>query len=105
MSQNRARENMLDILRGKKPATSVTVEAAKARLRAADPALDISRPLTSLNQGNLKQAGVALSIEIATTATFSYLRPLFSLSLTGLAELLAEKQRNKRCKLPENPFP
>jgi len=92
--KEKARKNFQTLLKGKTPPRVISTAEAKARLRATDPDIDIGRPLHCLNQGRIKQAGVALSIEIATTATFSYLRPLVNFSLLGLAGILSEKQKN-----------
>lgn len=90
-TNKQARENFKALLRGTPaPRSKPTLAQAKARLRAADPAIDISRPLQQLSRGDIKEAAVTLAAETVTTVSLPYLRPVITSALHGL---LAEKNR------------
>ena len=94
MENKKARENFKAILRGKAPDKELSTAEAKTRLRAADPDLDIGRPLMHLARGEVKQAGFTLAVEVATTITLPYLRPMITTSLLGLQSLLAGDRKS-----------
>lgn len=84
MANNQARKNFTALLQGKPPRRELSLAEAKARLRAADPSIDISRPLNDLSRGNVKEAGIALAVETAAAVTMPYLRPLLTATVTVL---------------------
>ncbi len=84
MDNKQARENIKSLLQGKAPRRELSLVEAKARLRATDPAIDISRPLGHLSQGDMKKAGITLAVETAAAVTIPYLRPLLTLGVTEL---------------------
>jgi len=90
-----ARENFQAILKGRGPITRLSTAEAKTRLRSADPDLDIGRPLRHLSQGEVKQAGFTLAVEIVTTITIPYVQPVITTALLGLQSLLVGTTRKK----------
>jgi len=102
MNRDQARANLKNILQGKPSLREPTLAEAKARLRATDPAIDISRPLQQLDQGNIKEAVVDLALEATTTISLPYLRPLFTAVIFNLYEFGVGKDRQSRGKKPEN---
>jgi hypothetical protein len=90
MVNKQARENFKALLRGKPPRSKPTLAEAKARLRAADPAIDISRPLRHLSRGDVKQATVTLAAETLATVSLPYIRPVVT---TAIDVLLTGKNR------------
>lgn len=84
MDRHQARNNIKTLLQGKTPRKALSLGEAKARLRAADPGINISRSLHDLNRGKVKAAGTALVIETAAVVTIPYLQPLLTRVVLGL---------------------
>ncbi len=94
MDRDQARKNVRSLLRGSAPKRELSLAEAKARLRAADPEIDISVPLRLLNQGRPGQATRSLAAEIVSSVTLPYIQPL----VTGLVSALlgaGQKQLKK----------
>ena len=96
MNNKKARENFQALLKGKTPPRVVSTAEAKARLRATDPAIDISRFLVYLGRGEVKQAGSSLAVEVATTVTIPYVRPLLNSAFLSLGNLLTTNKKHSR---------
>jgi hypothetical protein len=84
MDRNQARKNIQKMLQGAPPRRTPSLEEAKARLRAADPGIDISRPLKLVNRGETGQAAAGLLAETVTAITLPYIHPVLSSLLTTL---------------------
>lgn len=91
MNNKQVRENFQALLKGKRPAGVKSIDEAKARLRTTDPAIDISRFLVDLSKGEVKQAGASLAVEVATTVTIPYVRPVLNNVFHSLGRLLTTK--------------
>jgi len=85
-----ARRNFERVLAGKAPRRHLSPAEAKARLRAADPGIDISGPLASLNRGEVEDAATALAVETAVAISLPSLR---SLLRRAVVHLLADGRR------------
>ncbi len=94
MERNQARENFKALLKGTPSRRELTLAEAKARLRAADPAIDIGIPLKHLNQGEIQKAGITFAVETAATVTLPYLRPALTAALLSL--VAPNSRRSKR---------
>lgn len=92
MENKTARQNFKALLQGKPARRELSLAEAKARLRAADPQIDISDPLKYFSQGRMKEAGLSLAVETAATVTLPYLRPAVTASLFGFHALLTGKK-------------
>jgi hypothetical protein len=92
MERNQARANFRALLQGKPSSQDLTLAEAKARLRAADPGVDVGSSLKHLNQGELKEAGLSLGMETAVALTLPCLRPVLAGTLLGL---LSVTKRNR----------
>ena len=93
MENKHARENFQAILKGGKLTTTLSTAEAKARLRSADPDLDIGLPLRHLSKGEVKQAGFTLAVEIVTTITLPYVQPVITTAMLGLQSMLVGNRK------------
>ena len=93
MGNKQARAEFQALLQGKPSRSKPTLAEAKARLRAADPAIDISRPLKHLSRGDVKQAAVTMAAETLATVSLPYIRPVVT---TAIDVLLTGKNRQLR---------
>ncbi len=84
MDSRQARKNFGRVLAGKPPRRRLSPVEAKARLRAADPGIDISRPLARLNRGETAEAGAALAVETVVALALPFLRSLLGRAAEGL---------------------
>ena len=87
MDSSQARKNLRRVLEGKSPRRRLSRAEARARLRAADPAVDIGASLAHLNRGELGEAGLSLVVESVIALSLPALR---SLLLRTAERLLAE---------------
>ena len=97
MESNKARQNLQTLFKGKRPPGEISTETAKARLRAADPGLDISRSLKHLGKGEVKEAVVSLAVEVTASLTILSIQPLITTLVHGLlTENRDHGQKQKR---------
>ena len=90
MDRNQARKNVRSLLQGSPPKRELSLAEAKARLRATDPEIDISRSLRLLNKGQAGQASRSLAAEIVSTVSLPYIQPILTSLVSGL---LGDRQK------------
>ena len=72
----RARRRFEKIAKGEYAPKPLSLEEAKARLRAADPGIDISEAIRALNEGDIKGAGLSLLYQSVAPETVAFFSPL-----------------------------
>jgi hypothetical protein len=97
MESNLARQNLQTLFKGKRPPGEISTKEAKARLRAADPGLDISRSLKHLGSGEVKEAVLSLAVEVTASLTIFSIQPLMTTLVHGLlTENRHRRQKQKK---------
>ncbi len=85
-----ARRRFEKIARGEYVPKPMSVEEAKARLREADPGLDLSDVIAALDEGDLQRAGLALFRQSVAPQAIAYFAPLLAEAMAAALEALEE---------------
>ncbi|WP_353661332.1 hypothetical protein [Hydrogenimonas sp. SS33] len=89
----RARRRFEKIAKGEYVPREISPEEAKARLRAADPGIDLAEAIRALNEGDLKKAGLSLLYQSLAPETVAFFAPLLAQGLQAAFTALNAEEK------------
>ncbi|HHI76394.1 MAG TPA: hypothetical protein ENJ94_04390 [Gammaproteobacteria bacterium] len=94
LTPQQARERLREVAQGRRlRRRDLDPAAARERLRAADPGIDIAPLLQLLSGGDRRQAGLALGAWLVSEEGRAFLAPLMLDALALLDRLLPRRRR------------
>ena len=83
------------IMKGRYVPKPVSLEEAKARVRATDPGIDISELLQALNEGDLRRAGTSVFRQALAPEAVAYFTPLILGTIESIVAATSGKKEKK----------